>query len=162
MEELELLGPVTVACGPEGLQAVLLGPAEAAVETLQRRFRTSYVEAPSELGSKALGQLREYAAGQRTRFDLPLAPPGTPFQQEVWRAVSEIPYGTTRTYSGIAAGLGRPRAFRAVGAANGANPLCVIVPCHRVIGASGGLTGYAYGLPLKERLLALEARTTNR
>lgn len=104
----------------------------------------------------ALAQLTEYFAGTRRAFDLPLAPRGTPFQHAVWQAVTSVPYGETRTYGAIAAQIGRPAAMRAVGAANGANPLPPIVPCHRLIGADGALRGYAGGLALKEALLALE------
>jgi len=115
-----------------------------------------FEERQTALADDTLHQLREYAFGARTAFELPLAPRGTTFQQEVWRALCAVPYGETRTYSELAALIGRPRAARAVGAANGANPLCVIVPCHRLIGASGELTDYAYGLSLKQRLLDLE------
>ena len=107
--------------------------------------------------TEAEAQLRAYFAGELRRFDLPLAPRGTEFQRRVWNAVAAIPYGTTTPYSALAASLGRPRAFRAVGAANGRNPLPIVVPCHRVIGASGALTGYGGGLEAKRALLALEA-----
>jgi methylated-DNA-[protein]-cysteine S-methyltransferase len=103
-------------------------------------------------------QLRAYFAGRLREFDLPLAPHGTPFQQEVWGALREIPYGSTISYAELAAAVGRPHAARAVGAANGRNPLAVVVPCHRVIGASGALTGYGGGLGRKRLLLDLEAR----
>jgi methylated-DNA-[protein]-cysteine S-methyltransferase len=101
-------------------------------------------------------QLDEYFAGKRTVFDLPLAPRGTEFQQEVWRALREIPYGETRSYGELAARVGRPGAARAVGAANGRNPVSIIVPCHRVVGASGALTGYAGGMERKQWLLRHE------
>ncbi|MBL0212531.1 MAG: methylated-DNA--[protein]-cysteine S-methyltransferase [Myxococcales bacterium] len=107
---------------------------------------------------EAAEQLRAYFAGERQRFDLPLAPEGTAFQRLVWRALENIPFGQTRTYGVIAHALGRPAASRAVGAANGQNPLSIIVPCHRVIGASGALTGYAGGLVAKQWLLAHEQR----
>lgn len=103
-------------------------------------------------------QLREYLAGRRTTFDLPLAPEGTDFQQRVWRAVAAIPYGETRSYGAIARGLRRNTAVRAVGAANGQKSLPIVIPCHRVIGSDGRLTGYGGGLPLKKRLLELESR----
>jgi methylated-DNA-[protein]-cysteine S-methyltransferase len=101
-------------------------------------------------------QLIEYLEGKRWLFDLPLRLEGTDFQKEVWEAVSRIPYGRTATYGEIAHVIGRPKASRAVGAANGANPIPIVIPCHRVIGADGSLTGYGGGLPLKRRLLALE------
>ena len=90
-------------------------------------------------------------------FDLPLLPPGTEFQQEVWSALSTIPYGATVTYGKIAAQIGRPRASRAVGLANGSNPISIVIPCHRVIGSNGKLTGYGGGLERKQTLLQLEA-----
>ena len=101
-------------------------------------------------------QLAEYFAGERREFDLPLAPAGTAFQQAVWMKLREIPYGTTTSYGVIAQRLGQPTASRAVGAANGRNPLGIIVPCHRVVGSAGSLTGYAGGLERKQALLALE------
>lgn len=101
-------------------------------------------------------QLGEYFAGRRRVFDLPLAPKGTAFQLSVWKALRAIPYGKTRSYGDIARKIGKPKAVRAVGAANGANPIPVVVPCHRVIGSDGSLTGYGGGLPRKRRLLALE------
>lgn len=101
-------------------------------------------------------QLREYFAGTRRRFDLPLAPKGTPFQRAVWDALCAIPYGETRTYAQIAEAVGNPKACRAVGMANNRNPIAILIPCHRVIGANGSLTGYAGGLDAKKTLLALE------
>jgi methylated-DNA-[protein]-cysteine S-methyltransferase len=103
-----------------------------------------------------LSQLTEYFAGRRQRFELHLAPEGTPFQQRVWRELQDIPYGVTMSYGQIATRIGRPTASRAVGLANGSNPIAIVIPCHRVIGANGTLTGYGGGLPIKERLLALE------
>jgi methylated-DNA-[protein]-cysteine S-methyltransferase len=105
-------------------------------------------------------QLDEYFAGDRQHFDLPLAVAGSPFQEQVWGALRDIRYGTTTTYGRIAADLGfNPDAARAVGAANGRNPLSIVVPCHRVVGASGALVGYGGGLPAKRYLLDHEART---
>jgi methylated-DNA-[protein]-cysteine S-methyltransferase len=101
-------------------------------------------------------QLAEYFAGKRRRFELPLAPRGTDFQRRVWRALTEIPYGKTVSYGELARSIDKPSASRAVGLANGANPLPIIVPCHRVIGADGSLTGFGGGLPIKRKLLALE------
>jgi methylated-DNA-[protein]-cysteine S-methyltransferase len=101
-------------------------------------------------------QLAEYFAGLRRIFDLPLAPEGTTFQREVWQALAAIPYGQTLSYQQLAARFGRPAAMRAVGAANGRNPLPIVLPCHRVIGADGALTGFGGGLPVKRFLLELE------
>jgi methylated-DNA-[protein]-cysteine S-methyltransferase len=103
-------------------------------------------------------QLRAYFAGELETFDLPLAPAGTSFQLAVWRSLCEIPYGETISYGELARRLGNPKASRAVGLANGANPLPIVIPCHRVIGSNGKLTGYGGGLPIKEKLLALERR----
>lgn len=101
-------------------------------------------------------QLEEYFGGTRTVFDLPLHPIGTPFQVAVWRALANIPYGTTISYGEMARRIGQPQAVRAVGAANGRNPLPIVLPCHRVIGADGSLTGFGGGLPTKRYLLAME------
>lgn len=107
--------------------------------------------------AEACAQLQEWFAGTRTRFELPLAPAGTPFQQRVWAALRELPFGETASYADLARRLGDPRATRAVGAANGRNPIAVIVPCHRVVGANGALTGYAGGVARKRWLLRHEA-----
>jgi methylated-DNA-[protein]-cysteine S-methyltransferase len=107
---------------------------------------------------KTISQLRSYFAGEREEFDLPLAPEGTPFQQEVWRRLCEIPFGKTISYGDLARRIGNPQASRAVGLANGSNPIPIVIPCHRVIGSNGKLTGYGGGLPIKEKLLALEKK----
>jgi methylated-DNA-[protein]-cysteine S-methyltransferase len=113
--------------------------------------------------SAARGQLSDYFAGERQEFDLLLDASGTPFQHEVWEALREIPYGTTTSYGALALALGRPiGAARAVGACNGRNPISIVVPCHRVIGATGGIVGYAGGLDRKRWLLGHEARTAGR
>jgi methylated-DNA-[protein]-cysteine S-methyltransferase len=104
----------------------------------------------------AIDQLTAYFAGSLREFDLPLEMKGTDFQMRVWRLLREIPYGETRSYRDLAVALGNPRAVRAVGAANGANPLPIVIPCHRVIGANGSLVGYGGGLQLKKRLLEFE------
>lgn len=105
---------------------------------------------------EATRQLAEYFAGERTSFDLPLAPAGTDFQKEVWAALAAIPYGETRSYGQLAIAVGRPGASRAVGLANGRNPLSIVVPCHRVVGSDGKLTGYSGGPERKQFLLDLE------
>ena len=112
--------------------------------------------------AEAERQLSEYFAGKRTQFELPLDPRGTEFQKKVWRTLREIPFGKTKSYAEIAKSIGAARASRAVGAANGKNPLPIVVPCHRVIGASGALTGFGGGLETKARLLALEAKAASR
>ena len=110
----------------------------------------------SDLTKLAYTQIREYLDGQRKVFDLPLHPNGTEFQIKVWKALTEIPYGETRSYKDIAISIGNEKACRAVGMANNKNPIPIIIPCHRVIGANKKLVGYAGGLDLKERLLDLE------
>lgn len=112
---------------------------------------------PSTLTEQAADQLQSYFNGQLVQFDLPLAPQGSAFQQSVWQALCSIPYGETTSYGQLAAHIDRPKAARAVGAANGANPIAIIIPCHRVNGSQGQLTGYAGGLPRKQFLLQLEA-----
>jgi methylated-DNA-[protein]-cysteine S-methyltransferase len=111
---------------------------------------------------QAARQLAAWFAGEQISFDLPLRPEGTPFQIAVWQALREIPYAETRSYLEIAAGLGQPKAVRAVGAANGRNPISIVVPCHRVIGANGALTGYAGGLERKRWLLGHERQVLAR
>ncbi len=110
----------------------------------------------TETLKKAAGQLMEYLQGKRTVFDVLLAPEGTAFQKQVWEVLLKIPYGETSSYGKLARDIGKPGAARAVGMANNRNPIPVIIPCHRVIGADGSLTGYGGGLPMKEKLLALE------
>ena len=112
--------------------------------------------APTPLLEEAEEQLNEYFCHLRTEFDLPIAPRGTPFQQAVWDALDQIPYGETRTYGEIAAALGKPGAARAVGSACGKNPLWVVIPCHRVLAGDGSLGGYSYGSEVKQALLELE------
>lgn len=107
---------------------------------------------------ETIRQLRAYFAGELEDFDLPLAPEGTPFQQKCWDQLCKIPYGETISYGELAKRIGSPNASRAVGLANGSNPIPIIIPCHRVIGSNGKLTGYGGGLPIKEKLLALEKR----
>lgn len=115
-------------------------------------------EKETPLMKRTMEQLREYFSGARTDFDVPVALQGTEFQTQVWKALMEIPYGKTCTYGELAARIGNPKASRAVGMANNRNPVAIIVPCHRVIGASGKLVGYGGGLNVKERLLELERK----
>ena len=121
--------------------------------------RVDWTESNRHLGD-VQRQLKEWFAGKRTSFDLPLAPKGTPFQKRVWKALEGIPFGETRSYGEIAKSIGQPSASRAVGAANGANPISIIVPCHRVIGSSGKLTGFGGGLDVKRWLLEHEQEVT--
>jgi methylated-DNA-[protein]-cysteine S-methyltransferase len=115
----------------------------------------SWTESPATFREWA-GQLTAYFAGRLRRFDIPVEPGGTPFQSRVWRALQEIPYGETESYGALARRIGDDKAVRAVGLANGANPISIVIPCHRVIGSNGSLTGYGGGLPNKRLLLDLE------
>jgi methylated-DNA-[protein]-cysteine S-methyltransferase len=146
------VGLLTLVASERGLAAILWP------DDRPGRVRLDAVgEAPDHpvLG-EAERQLAEYFAGRRTEFDLPLDPAGTPFQQKVWNALRSIPFGETRTYAEVASQIGHPGAARAVGAASGRNPLSIVAPCHRVVGTSGELTGFAGGLEVKARLLAFE------
>ena len=145
------IGPLTLAAGEEGLAALYMDA---------QRYGPALEPAGSPGAAplaEAARQLEEYFAGDRTEFDLPLAPRGTDFQQRVWALLREIPFGETTTYGALAERLGNPRTVRAVGLANGRNPLSIVVPCHRVIGADGSLVGFGGGLERKRALLAHEA-----
>ncbi|HEV8146647.1 MAG TPA: methylated-DNA--[protein]-cysteine S-methyltransferase [Bryobacteraceae bacterium] len=124
--------------------------------------QTGWIESARGPVGDAVRQLREYFAGERIDFDLPLAPEGTAFQRGVWKRLEEIPYGETISYGELAKRVGNPKASRAVGAANGQNPIPIVIPCHRVIGANGKLTGFGGGLPTKEKLLNLEKAADKR
>lgn len=115
-------------------------------------------ERPSEVTDWAARELHEYLEGERRAFTFPYRLVGTPFRLQVWKELEKVPYGETTTYKRLAEAIGRPGAYHAVGGAVGANPLGIVVPCHRVIGTNGSLTGYAWGLPMKEALLELERR----
>jgi methylated-DNA-[protein]-cysteine S-methyltransferase len=143
------VGTLHLAAGEAGLTHLLF-----ARESSRALPRSGAPGSP--LLREALAQLEAYFAGERREFDLPLAPEGTPFQLATWQALREIPYGTTLSYGELARRIGKPRAVRAVGAANSRNPISIIVPCHRVIGSDGTLTGYGGGLEVKRRLLELE------
>ncbi len=152
------LGPVQAAFDADGA-VIYLGFAE-------HEFRASLLAKVARLGpapspgrdvtARLQGQLEAYAAGRLRAFEVPFRMHGSPFELRVWTALQHIPFGETRSYGQLAAELGDPNLSRAVGRANGANPVSILVPCHRVIGATGALTGYAGGLAMKERLLRLE------
>jgi methylated-DNA-[protein]-cysteine S-methyltransferase len=139
------VGHVTIGSDGDAITEVAFGPKKLQGD-----------EAPTALTNRAANQLQEYFAGKRQAFDLPLAPAGTEFQKRVWGALRTIPYGTTRSYADIAHQIGKPNAARAVGMANNKNPIAIVIPCHRVIGANGKPVGYAGGLRIKEFLLNLE------
>ena len=144
------IGLLTVAADAAGIRYILFPDNKyAAPSRVEWKHDAAALREPRE-------QLLAYFAGDRTEFNLPLAPQGTPFQLEVWSALARIPFGETRSYAQIAATIDAPKAVRAVGAANGRNPLPIVLPCHRVIGADGSLTGFGGGLPLKQFLLEHE------
>ncbi len=133
-----------------------IGYDDTVVVSLNQVERERAAHEPTALTDEAARQLREYFAGTRRNFDFAWELRGTPFQKAVWQALRQIPYGQTRTYRQIAEAVGNPKATRAVGMANHRNPLMIVVPCHRVVGADGSLTGYAGGLAMKQALLELE------
>ncbi|RMH64349.1 MAG: methylated-DNA--[protein]-cysteine S-methyltransferase [Calditrichaeota bacterium] len=128
---------------------------------LQKGLRADYIPARTPLMDELMDQLKAYFKGKQPDFDLPIRMVGTDFQMKVWRTLQDIPYGTTITYGEQARRLGRPDAVRAVASANGANALAIIIPCHRVVGRDGALTGYGGGISTKKKLLELEGMWTN-
>jgi methylated-DNA-[protein]-cysteine S-methyltransferase len=151
------VGDLLLTTDGGNLTGIFFRPHKASHLHWDRAQQTGTEDDETAVLAAARRQLNEYFANQRTSFDLPLAPAGTAFQQRVWTALTEIPYGQTRSYGNIAQRLDLiPGASRAVGLANGANPISIVVPCHRVIGADGSLTGYGGGLDRKRFLLDLE------
>lgn len=146
------IGPILLAGNKEGLKHLIFIKGEKKMEIPE-----DWIE-NKEFFREAARQLEDYFSGKLQSFNLELDPEGTDFQKSVWKALCEIPYGETRTYKEIAVSIGKPKAYRAVGLANNRNPIAIIVPCHRVIGADGKLTGYASGLDVKEFLLKLEEK----
>ncbi len=144
------VGPVMVTATDQAITSIRFGTEMPENSTLTAE------SAATPLLQEAARQLREYFSGTRRDFSLPLAPAGTPFQKSVWQALLTIPYGETCTYGQIAVQIGHNKSFRAVGMANNRNPIVIVVPCHRVLGYDGKLTGYAGGLDIKEQLLNLE------
>lgn len=155
------IGPLALYGTLVGLMAIVFPRhSRLAVEAwVERVIGRAEVVDDGEVLEEPIGQLREYFDRRRTRFDLDLDIRGTCFQQRVWEAVTAVPYGQTRSYREIATAVGQPRAVRAVGAANGANPLPLVIPCHRIIGSNGSLHGYGGGLDVKAKLLELEQRS---
>lgn len=152
-------GEFSVAIAADGSIAAT---AFGGLDRLRDRLPPCRLAPDTGLGRQAERQIREYFAGTRDRFELALKPQGTAFQHRVWAALGTIPPGETRTYGEIAAVIGRPGAARAVGRANATNPLCLLVPCHRVVGADGSLTGFAFGPEIKRRLLDHEREMSSR
>jgi len=145
------VGELRLIAGDKGLRAILWGAEDA--ERIASIDGAELVEESTPVLDEAVSQLAEYFAGTRREFDLPLDPAGTPFQQSAWMVLRTIPYGETISYGQQAKQLGDPNKARAVGAANGKNPLSIVVPCHRVVGSNGHLTGFAGGLDVKSWLL---------
>ncbi|MET0808955.1 MAG: methylated-DNA--[protein]-cysteine S-methyltransferase [Pseudoxanthomonas sp.] len=143
--------PLLLAADEQGLRLVEFHRPRHAMARLAH-----WSEGDNAVLQATRAQLGEYFRGTRSSFDLPLTPMGTPFQKQVWFALADIPYGSTISYAQLAVRVGKPKAMRAVGAANGRNPLPIVLPCHRVIGADGSLTGFGGGLPTKQFLLELE------
>lgn len=157
------LGRLLVAATPRGVCTIELGSVDDDTESLSRlrTFLARRIQAPELVAddaavAEASAQLAEYASGERSRFELPLDLIGTDFERSVWRELLAIPYGVTRSYGELARRIGAPGASRAVGRANGANPVPIVVPCHRVLATGGKLGGFSAGLDMKRRLLALE------
>ena len=147
------LGELTLLADDDGLRAILL-PTERAGRVATDE---DLVDSPHPVLEATAEQLGQYFSGRRTDFDLPLNPRGTDFQRAVWTALLDISSGTTTSYGDVAAAIGRPTAARAIGAAVGRNPISIVVPCHRVVGVNGDLTGFAGGLEAKRQLLDLES-----
>jgi methylated-DNA-[protein]-cysteine S-methyltransferase len=148
-------GPFSTAVDDRGhLVATAFGNAT----NLRQRLKAGQLTADQNAGRTAKDEILAYCSGERLEFTTPLAPIGTPFQNRVWSALRRIPFGETRTYGQLAAALGNPAASRAVGRANATNPICLVVPCHRVIGANGSLTGFAFGETIKRQLLEHERK----
>jgi len=124
---------------------------------IQKGLKSEYVEESSEILEETMKQLDEYFSNERKTFDIPLLMEGTDFQKSVWKGLMEIPYGTTASYLELSKNIGNEKAVRAVASANGANAISILIPCHRIIGSDGALTGYAGGLPAKKKLLELES-----
>lgn len=153
-------GALIIAVDEDGALVHVIFPNEHA-EWTEKVIREEYAVSEDVARCAAVvTQLEEYFAGKRQTFDLPLRPEGTAFQRSVWDALRNIPFGTTISYKQLAERIGNPAAVRAVGRANGSNPIPIIIPCHRVIGADGSLTGFGGGLPLKQYLLHLEGART--
>jgi methylated-DNA-[protein]-cysteine S-methyltransferase len=137
-------------------QGAVVATAFGKANQLRKRFQLNHLVQDPKRAAEVRAQVQEFFAGKRDHFDLRLAPGGTAFQKLVWAELARIPFGQTRSYAQMAAAVGRPGAARAAGRAIGSNPLCLLVPCHRVIGSDGSLTGFAFGLELKRRLLEHE------
>jgi O-6-methylguanine DNA methyltransferase len=153
-------GPLIVVSSDKGVVRVAL-PDESGrdrMDEIKREFPGSEFREDAQKNREAVHQLEEYFSGTRTSFDLPLDLQGTDFQKKVWKAMLKVPYGRTRSYGEIARDIGSPKASRAVGGSCGKNNIAIVIPCHRIIGSSGSMTGFGGGIPLKEKLLNLEKK----
>lgn len=146
------IGPLLIAGDLDSVHSIFFAQSGKPVPA-----EPGWIESHKGAVGEAMRQLREYFAGHRKQFDLALSPKGTAFQMAVWRQLEQIPYGETISYQELARRVGNPKASRAVGSANGSNPIPIVIPCHRVIGSSGKLTGFGGGLPIKRQLLDLES-----
>lgn len=148
------VGDFSVALNTSGS---VIATAFGGLPELRERFTADEIERDPARAADVRREVTEYFAKKRSTFTVPLMPAGTPFQQSVWTALQKIPLGETRSYGDLATQIGKPDAARAIGRANATNPICLIIPCHRVIGGDGSLTGYAFGEDLKRRLIAHES-----
>ncbi|MEJ2627624.1 MAG: methylated-DNA--[protein]-cysteine S-methyltransferase [bacterium] len=150
-------GTLLLASSEKGMKRIMLSGSNQ-LNRLRQEFGKNQLRENKNFNENAAEQLRQYFQGKRKKFSLPLDLEGTDFQKQVLRAVQEVPYGTTQSYKEIAQKIGNPRAVRAVGNANRTNPLPLIIPCHRIIGSDGSMTGYGGGIDLKRKLLEFEKR----
>ncbi|MFO7889348.1 MAG: methylated-DNA--[protein]-cysteine S-methyltransferase [bacterium] len=150
-------GPLLISSTEKGVKRIIL-PSADQLQRLKQDFKDDELSENKKINEKAACQLREYFKGERKQFSLFLDLEATEFQKKVLKAVQKVPYGTTRSYKDIAEKIGNPKAARAVGSANRTNPLPIIIPCHRIIGSDGSLTGYGGGIELKRKLLEFEKR----
>ena len=148
-----MIGPLLIAGDQEALRSIYF-----AVKGRPQKPEPGWIESRQGVVAETAAQLREYFAGRRTEFDLPIETEGTAFQKRVWKGLQAIPYGETISYVELARRIGNPKAMRAVGSANGRNQIPIVIPCHRVIAADGTLGGFGGGLDVKQRLLDLESR----
>ena len=155
------LGKFTVFNSQKGVKYISLSDDSKHYKKWLKRIMNDYIIQDATIESNAVKQLKEYSQGIRKKFDCSLDLDGTPFQLTIWETLSKIPYGTTKSYSWVATKIGNPKSVRAVGLANRQNPIPIIIPCHRIIGKNGNLTGFGGGLPLKKKLLEHESLNKN-
>lgn len=152
------IGELFMVTDASGRLKVLIMNNPKRLEAIEKRYAKSQLswEMDADSASHVVAQLTQYFAGERKVFDLEVAPEGTVFQRDIWQRLLQIPFGEVKSYGQLAREIGNPNASRGVGSANGANPICIVVPCHRIVGSNGTLTGFAYGVNIKADLLRLE------